>query len=228
MPQPATAIIGASGALGFGLALRLGYAGIPITVGSRDDERAQETVERLKALVPSGSFSGAANGDAVSQAEIVFICVPFRNQSEMYTNLKNHLRDGQIVVDATVPLAASVSGKATRMLGVWQGSAAEQAEEMVPVGVGVVSAFHTVSAVPLGNLSQQLDQDVLICGNNKDEKAKVTAVVERVAGLRCIDCGRLEQSRIAESISALLIGINARYKSHVGIQITDLPGKNWR
>ena len=79
----------------------------------------------------------------------MFLCVPFRSQSETLTNLKNHLREGQLLVDATVPLAAAVSGKATRTLGVWQGSAAQQAAEMVPDGVRVVAALHTVSAPAL-------------------------------------------------------------------------------
>ena len=85
-------------------------------------------------LVPDGSFSAHENGDAVRAAETVFLSVPFRNQSETLTNLKKSLIPGQLLIDATVPLAAAVSGKATRMLGVWQGSAAQQALEMAPRG----------------------------------------------------------------------------------------------
>ena len=142
-PPAPVCIIGASGALGFGLALRLGRAGVPIAIGSRSAERAAETVERARAAVPDGSFTGYENADAVSHAETVILSVPFRNQSEMLTNLKGTLRPGQLLIDATVPLAAAHSGKATRMLGVWQGSAAQQAKEMAPEGVRVVSALHT-------------------------------------------------------------------------------------
>ena len=106
----------------------------------------------------------------------MLLCVPFRAQSENLTNLKEALDAGQILVDATVPLAAAVSGKATRLLGVPQGSAAEQAQEMVPEGVTVVSALHTVSAPVLGDLDRELDEDVLIAGDSKDAKA---AVAER-------------------------------------------------
>jgi NADPH-dependent F420 reductase len=132
------------------------------------------------------------------------------------------LREGQLLIDATVPLAAAVSGKATRMLGVWQGSAAQQAQEMVPEGVRVVSALHTVSAAILSDLDHALDEDVLVCGNRKADKQVAIELIERIDGLRCVDCGPLENSRTTESLTALLIGINARYKTHAGIKITGL------
>ena len=150
------------------------------------------------------------------------LSVPFRNQSENLTNLKEVLREGQLLIDATVPLAAAVSGKATRMLGVWQGSAAQQAQEMVPDGVRVVSALHTVSAAMLSDLDHALDEDVLVCGNRKADKQVAIELIERIDGLRCVDCGPLENSRTTESLTALLIGINVRYKTHAGIKITGL------
>lgn len=221
------AIVGGSGALGFGLALRLGAAGVPIAIGSRDEARARETAARLAALVPDGVFTGAANGPSTEGADVVILSVPFRNQSETLTNLAKHLIDGQLVIDATVPLAAAVSGKATRTLGVWQGSAAQQAEEMLPDGVRVVSALHTVSAALLSDLDHELDEDVLVCGDRRADKRIAAALIERVAGLRCVDCGRLETARITEQLTALIIGINARYKTRAGIQITGLPGERW-
>jgi NADPH-dependent F420 reductase len=220
-------VIGASGALGYGLALRLGLAGVPIVVGSRDAARAQETADKLAGAVPGGSFEGLENGPAAERSDVVFLSVPFRSQSETLTNLKPHLREGQLVVDATVPLAAAVSGKATRMLGVWQGSAAEQAAEMVPDGVRVVSALHTVNAPALRDPDAPLDEDVLVCGNRRADKARAVALIERIPGLRCVDCGTLDNSRTTESLTALLIGINARYKTHAGIRITALPDREW-
>ena len=215
-------IIGASGALGFGLALRWGRAGVPIVIGSRDAGRADETARRAHAAVPDGSFSGAENADAAAAADVVVLTVPFRNQSETLTNLKGALRAGQVLVDATVPLAAAVSGRATRMLGVWQGSAAQQAQEMAPDGVRVVSALHTVSAATLSDLGHALDEDVLVCGDDREAKQQVAALIDRIAGLRAVDCGRLEMARIAESLTALLISINVRHKTHAGIKITGL------
>ena len=215
-------VIGASGALGYGLALRLGIAGTPIVIGSRDAGRAEETAAKLAEEVPDGTFSGFANGEAAERSGVVFLCVPFRNQSETLTNLKGALREGQIVVDATVPLAAAVSGKATRTLGVWQGSAAQQAQEMVPEGVRVVSALHTVSAPLLSDLDHALDEDVLVCGDRRTDKETVMALVDRIDGLRAIDAGRLEMARLTEQLTALLISINVRNKVQAGIKITGL------
>jgi 8-hydroxy-5-deazaflavin:NADPH oxidoreductase len=215
-------IIGGTGALGFGLALRWAAAGVPVIIGSRDAGRAEEAAQKLRGQVRDAQAEGLENGEAAKRGDIVVLAVPFRSQSENLTNLKEVLREGQLLIDATVPLAAAVSGKATRMLGVWQGSAAQQAQEMVPDGVRVVSALHTVSAAMLGDLGHALDEDVLVCGNRKADKQVAIELIERIEGLRCVDCGPLENSRTTESLTALLIGINARYKTHAGIKITGL------
>ena len=221
MSQP-VAIVGATGALGFGLALRLGRQGVPILIGSRDAGRAQEAVGRAKEHVPDGSFSGAVNAEAVVGCPLIILSVPFRNQSENLANLKHALAPGQLLVDATVPLAAAFGGKATRTLGVWQGSAAQQAAEMVPDGVRVVSAFHTVSAALLTDLDHQLDEDVLICGDQRDDKAQLAELVDLIPGLRPVDCGPLEMARIVEQLTPLIISINVRNKVRAGIRITGL------
>ena len=157
------AIVGGTGALGFGLALRLAAAGTPVVIGSRDAERAKEAARRVgERLGGEAPVRGTINQDAVRDVSAVFLCVPFRNQSENLTNLKDALAPGQLLVDATVPLAASIGGRATRVLGVPQGSAAQQAAEMAPEGVRVVSALHTVAAPTFGDLDHALDEDVLV------------------------------------------------------------------
>jgi NADPH-dependent F420 reductase len=226
LPEPVS-IIGASGALGFGLAVRLARAGSEVVIGSRDVVRAEEAVERARELVPEGTFSGAPNADAAAASELVLLCVPFRNQSETLNNLRDVLRPGQLVIDAPVPLAAAVGGKATRTLGVWQGSAAQQAQEMVPDGVNVVSALHTISARSLRALGERLDEDVLLAGDLRDDKARVAALLDGIEGLRCVDCGRLEMARLTEQLTALMIAINVRYKAHAGVKITGLPDELW-
>jgi NADPH-dependent F420 reductase len=215
-------IVGGTGALGFGLALRLGVAGVPVVIGSRDAQRAQEAAQRCRERLPNAEFGGAENSEAVTRADVVILSVPFRSQSETLTNLKSDWREGQLVIDATVPLAAAVSGKATRTLGVWQGSAAQQAQEMVPDGVRVVSAFHTVSAALLTDMEHSLDEDVLVCGDRKVDKARVAELVGEIDGLRAVDCGPLEMARIVEQLTPLLISINVRNKVRAGIKITGL------
>jgi NADPH-dependent F420 reductase len=216
-------VIGGTGALGFGLAARLAQQGTPVVIGSRDAGRADEAAVRVRELVADAPVEGAVNAVAARRSEVVFFCVPFRNQSENLTNLQEALREGQLFVDATVPLAAAVSGRATRMLGVWQGSAAQQAEEMAPDGVRVVSALHTVSAHALASIDEPLDEDVLICGDRRADKVQAAEIIQRIPGLRAVDAGRLEMSRIAEALTALMISINAKYKAHAGVRIANLP-----
>jgi 8-hydroxy-5-deazaflavin:NADPH oxidoreductase len=226
-PRDPVAVIGASGALGFGLAIRLARVGVPIAIGSRDPARAQETVERARVLVPEGSFSAHQNAGAAEAAGTVILSVPFRSQSETLTNLRETLAAGQLLIDATVPLAAAVSGKATRMLGVWQGSAAQQALEMAPAGVRVVAALHTVSAASLTDLQHPLEQDVLLCGDSDEDKREAARLFGSIDGLRCVDCGPLEMARITEALTALLISVNSHYKAHAGIRLTGLPDPRW-
>jgi NADPH-dependent F420 reductase len=226
LPEPVS-IIGASGALGFGLAVRLARAGCAVTIGSRDAARAEEAADRAREAVPDGLVTGLPNDDAAACNELVILSVPFRSQSETLHNLREVLHPGQLVVDTTVPLAAAVGGRATRTLGVWQGSAAQQAQEMVPEGVTVLSALHTVSAAVLRDLDHEIDEDVLLCGDKRADKHRVALLIDTISGLRCVDCGRLEMARITEGMTALMISINARYKTHAGVKITRLPDELW-
>lgn len=215
-------IIGGTGALGYGLAVRWAQAGEQIVIGSRKAERAAEAADRVRAVFADAEVEGLENAEAVTRGPIVFLTVPFRAQSETLTNLNEALQAGQILVDCTVPTAAAISGKASRTIGVWQGSAAQQAEEMVPEGVTVISALHTVSAPALAE-GDPLEEDILICGDRKADKARVAELVERIEGLRAVNAGALEMARIAETLSPLLIAINVRYKSRAGLRITGLP-----
>jgi 8-hydroxy-5-deazaflavin:NADPH oxidoreductase len=216
-------IVGGTGALGAGLAVRWARAGVPVVIGSRSAERAQEAAERLRASVPDAEVEGLVNEEAAARGPIVFLTVPFRAQSENLNNLRDALQPGQILVDCTSPLAAAVGGKATRTLTVWQGSAAQQAQEMVPEGVTVVSALHTISGGPLADLEVDLDEDVLICGDRKADKTRVAELIELIDGLRAVNAGALETARITEQLTALLISINVRYKTHAGVRITGIP-----
>ena len=220
-------IIGGTGALGFGLALRWARAGVPVVIGSRKQESADEAAGRALERCPGASVQGAVNAEAAARGPVVFLTVPFRAQSENLTNLGEHLSDGQILVDATVPLAAAVSGKATRLLGVPQGSAAQQAQEMVPDGVRVVSALHTVSAATLADFDHQLDEDIPVAGDKRDDKRRVAELIARIDGLRPVNAGLLEAARLIEGLTPLLIGVNARHRTHAGIRFTGLPEPRW-
>jgi NADPH-dependent F420 reductase len=219
--------VGGTGALGFGMALRLGREGVPVAIGSRSAERAEAAATRVRERVPGAQVEGLENAEAARRGPIVLLTVPFRAQSENLTNLKEALEPGQVLVDATVPLAAAVAGRATRILGVPQGSAAQQAQEMVPEGVTVVSALHTISAAALADLDHELDEDVLVAGDKGDAKRAVAELIARIPGLRPVNAGRLETARMIEGITPILISINSRYKTTAGVKMTGLPEQLW-
>ena len=223
MPAEPIPIIGGTGALGAGLAMRWAVAGVPVVLGSRSAERAEEAAAKIRAAVPGADVTGLENDEAAKQGQIVFLTVPFRAQSENLNNLREALAPGQLLVDCTVPLAAAISGKATRSIGVWQGSAAQQAQEMVPEGVTVVSALHTVGAPTLADLDAELGEDVLVCADKKADKARVARLIELIPGLRAVNAGPLEMARIVEQLTPMLISVNSRYKVHAGIRLTGLP-----
>jgi 8-hydroxy-5-deazaflavin:NADPH oxidoreductase len=222
------AILGGTGPAGSGLALRWARAGEAILIGSRDAQRAQETAAKIKQKAGSNaSVSGMENSVACAAADLLVLTVPFESQATLLKQLKPAIRPGSILIDATVALAAGVGGRASRTLGVWQGCAAQQAAELVPKGVSVVAAFHNLSAELL-NGDQDLDCDVLVCSDDPDAAQLARALTAKIPGVRAIDGGRLENARILEQITALLIGLNIRHKGHAGIRITGLPPEAYR
>ena len=224
MTEETIAIIGGTGDQGRGLALRWARAGYHIIVGSRDAARATTAADEIKAeLGGAVSITGAANAEAAAQSSIVVLTVPFAAQIATLKSITGGLQPGALLVDVTVPLEPAVGGKPTRVLGVWAGSAAEQAAELAPAGVDVVSAFHSVGADALSDLSHSVDCDILVCGDKKEAKARLRPLVAAISGCRFVDAGPLASSRIVESLTALLIGLNIRYKAHTGIRVTGLP-----
>ena len=226
-PNKRVAIIGGTGDQGKGLALRWAQAGFDVIVGSRAAERAadaaKEMIEELtKAGCTSAAISGAHNTEAAANSSIVVLTVPFSAQINTLKEIRDKLQPGTILIDVTVPLEPAVGGKPTRMLGVWAGSAAEQCKEQVPDTVTVVSAFHNVGAEALADLSHEVECDVIVCGDKKDAKESIRSLVEAISGCRYVDGGALANSRTVEAMTALLIGINIRYKGHTGIRITGI------
>lgn len=216
-------IVGGTGDLGFGLALRLAQAGAPVAIGSRDADRAVAAAERVRAAVAGADVAGGANPDVVAGTGIVVVSVPFASQAATLKSLRAALVPGQLLLDVTVPLATAVGGRPTRVLSVWQGSAAQQAQELVPAGVAVVSALHTVAAAHLADLGHAFDEDVLVCGDEREAKARVAELLRRIPGLRPVDAGKLETARIVEQLTALTIGLNVRHKATAGVRIVGLP-----
>ena len=222
------AIIGGTGPAGKGLALRWARAGETIIIGSRDEKRAQETATAVAYRVgPTANVTGMENSAACGAADVLVLTVPFDAQAALLKQLKPSITAGSILIDATVPLAASIGGRASRTLGVWQGCAAQQAAELVPPEVSVVAAFHNVSASLLDE-NNPLDCDVIVCSDDPDASQLTRELAAKIPGVRAIDGGKLENARIVEQITALLIGMNIRHKGHAGIRITGLPPSAYR
>ena len=218
------AILGGTGAEGSGLAYHLAQAGENVLIGLRDAARAQETAKRLRERIGGDSrIEGMDNPSAAATCDVAILTVPFSGVSALLKQLKSVWKPGTMVIDTTVPLAAAVGGATTRVLGVWQGSAAEQTKELLPPGVSLAAAFQNLGAESLAG-NEPVDCDVLVCGD--DEKAKQVAfeLVSKIRGARPLNGGKLENARIVESLTALLIGLNMRYKVHgAGIRFTGLP-----
>lgn len=231
--DPATAarpiaIIGGTGPAGMGLALRWVRAGETVIIGSREQERAQQAAESIQRRVgDQARISGRENSAACAAADILMLTVPFEGQASLLKRLKPAMTAGSILIDATVPLAAGVGGRASRTLGIWQGSAAQQAAELVPTEVSVVAAFHNLSADLLGG-DNPLDCDVVVCSDDPDAAQLTRELAAKIPGVRPIDGGKLENARIVEQITALLVGLNIRHKGHSGIRITGLPPTAYR
>jgi NADPH-dependent F420 reductase len=221
-PRP-IAVLGGTGPEGFGLALRWAQAGETVIIGSRDAKRAQDAAEKIKQRVgASAKISGSENVAACTEADLLVLTIPFEGHAALLKQIKPAIRSGSLVIDATVPLAASVGGRATRTLGVWQGSAAQETAELVPKGIPVVAAFQNVGAELL-NADGPVDCDVIVCSDDPAAIQVVRNLAAKIPGVRALDGGKLENARILEHITALLIGLNIRHKGHTGIRITGLP-----
>jgi NADPH-dependent F420 reductase len=220
----AIAILGGTGAQGLGLALRFARAGRPVLIGSRNAERADAAAERVRAAVPGAEVSGGENPDVCRRAQLIVLSIPFENTAATVKAVRESLVPGQIVVSMGVPLASATGGSASQTIGVWQGSCAEMVAALLPEGVHTVSAFQNVAAHRLRDLERPVECDVLVSGDPQPRQ-RIISLCEIVPGLRGIDGGPLANARIAESITALLIGLNIRYRvaEGIGIRFTGLP-----
>ncbi len=224
MKANAIAILGGTGDQGLGLALRFAQAGRPVVIGSRREERAQAAAREVREAVAGAHVEGLLNADAAGKARLVILSLPFEHTAATVKDLREVLAAGQILVSMGVPLATAIGDGAVRTLGVWQGSCAELIASLAPPGVHVVSAFQNVSAHRLRDLAHPVECDVLVSGAPEPRRA-VMALCELVPGLRAVNGGSLANARIVEALTALLIGLNARYKvpEGAGIRFTGLP-----
>jgi len=224
MTQRTIAIIGGTGDQGFGIALRLAKAGERIIIGSRQEEKAADAAKRANTILGQNLIVGMANAKAAAEAEIIIMSVPFLAHAEMIKSILESVTQEDIFIDVVVPLSTAIGGSPMTTLGVWEGSAAQQAARLLRNHTTqIASAFHNVTAEALQDLEHDIDCDVLVCGDSATTRKATMELVNELPGVRALDCGRLENSRIVETVTAMLIGLNVRYQvKRAGLRITGI------
>lgn len=220
----AIAILGGTGDQGLGLALRFAKAGRTVVIGSRKAERAVAAADDVRAKVSGADVVGLENAEATARAGVVILSVPFEHTAATVKGVREALCPGQVLVSMGVPLATAIGDGPVRTLGVWQGSCAELVAGLAPEGVATVSAFQNVAAHRLQHLEEPVECDVIVSGA-KAARERVMALCGLVPGLRAVDGGPLANARYVEGWTALLIGLNVRYKvpEGMGFRLTGLP-----
>ena len=211
--------LGGTGEEGKGLAFRLALAGESVMIGSRDEARAVEAAAEVNDLLGKQVAIGANNMQTAEESDIVFVTVPYSAQAMLLGDVGQYLRS-KIVIDVIAPMSF-VRGVGAQAINIESGSAAEEAQELVPESF-VVSAFQNVSAAELVLPNIPMVGDVLVCGDDKDSKQRVMELVCLIDKLKPVDGGMLFNSKYVEQITPLLVNINRLYKTHSGIHITGL------
>jgi NADPH-dependent F420 reductase len=212
------AVLGGTGPQGRGLARRFAAAGLPVVIGSRSTERASETARTL-AEATSGEVTGTDNASAADAGDIVVVAVPWDGHGDLLRDLAPTLA-GKVVVDCVNPLGFDKRG--AYALPVDEGSAAQQAEALLPDST-VVAAFHHLSAVKLEDAEvTSVDTDVLVLGDVREATDRVQDLAGTIPGVRGVYAGRLRNAHQVEALTANLISVNRRHKAHAGVRVTDI------
>ena len=218
MSDRVLSFIGGTGPEGLGLAIRFAHAGYPIIIGSRKQERADEAARTVLEAVPGGNVRGMENEAAVGVGGVIFITIPYNGQRPTLESLHEVIGD-KIVINTVVPLAFE-KGKPVRYMDLEDNSAAEESQKLAP-NARVAGAFQNLSAPALMDLSETVSADVIVCSDDAEAKAMAMELSEKIEGVRGVDGGALENSRYVESITALLLNINRRYKgAHSMVKIS--------
>ncbi len=213
------AILGGTGPEGKGLALRLAMAGEPVTIGSRDAARGAAAAEELAALTPGAQIQGADNAGAAASGHVVFLAFPYEGQRATLEQLGGALA-GKVVVNVIAPMMFE-RGKGARAVEVEAGSAAQEAQELLPDSQ-VVAAFQNVSAEELQETGRHMEGDVVVCSDHADAKRLVMGLADKINHLRGVDGGGLANAKYVEQITPMLVNINRIYKAHSTIKIVGI------
>jgi len=212
------AVIGGTGSEGSGFAMRWARAGLDVVIGSRSSEKGQRVAAELREKLGDVKLRGTSNLEAAQMADVVVLSVPYESQEAIIESIKPGLA-GKVMVTVVAPLLGEKKGRYTPAPG---GSAAMEAQAQVGPETRVVAAFQNVSAHHLVDPDHQIDCDVLVCGNKRADR-EIAVALARAAGMRGVHAGALQNAAVAEGLTAVLISINAIYKTrNAGIRITGI------
>jgi 8-hydroxy-5-deazaflavin:NADPH oxidoreductase len=216
------AIIGGTGGQGLGIAIRFVQAGEDVIIGSRTIEKAQAAVDKVKGLLGKvDNIKAAENADAAAEAELLVLTVPLAAQKSTLRSIKEGA-SGKILLDATGPLESAIGGSPIEYVALWDGAAAERSAKILK-DTNVICAFNNISSAALMNFEEPIDCDCLISGDDANSKDVAAELIEKIPGVKVIDCGPLARAKIIEKITPLLIGLNIKNKTQFGgIRITGL------
>jgi NADPH-dependent F420 reductase len=220
MSGKALAFIGGTGPEGLGLAVRFAVAGHEIVIGSRSPERAQQAVEKIRARVPEARATGMVNEEAVPRGDIVFVTIPFVGHRDTLKALAAAI-GAKIVVDVVSPI--SFEGGKIAAIAVPEGSAAEQAQALLPQAQ-VVAGFHHLDASGLMRMERPVEGDVIVCGDHQGAKRTVMELAEEIEGVRALDGGPLANSRYLEEFTVVLLSLNKIHKARSSLKIAGISG----
>ncbi len=212
------AVIGGTGAEGSGFAMRWASAGLDIVIGSRRAEKGERVAAELREKLGDVKLRGTDNLQAAQMADVVVLSVPYESQETIIESIKPGLA-GKVLVTVVAPLLGEKKGRYAPAPG---GSAAMEAQAQVGPETRVVAAFQNVSAHHLVDPHHKIDCDVLVCGNRRADR-EIAVALARAAGMRGVHAGALQNAAVAEGLTAVLISINAIYKTrNAGIRITGI------
>jgi NADPH-dependent F420 reductase len=212
-------ILGGTGPAGRGVAVRLADAGIRVTVGSRDAERAAQIVGEMQQRIPAlaAMLDGADNAGA-AEADLVIVATPWDSAVTTVKALRELLA-GKVVVS----MANALIKEGREMLALIppRGSAAAAIQAALPDAL-VAAALHHLPASEMENLDSGLEADVLVCSDHPAATAATVALVEQMRGLRPLDAGSLNQAAAIEAFTAVLITLNIRHKAHTTLRLAGI------
>jgi len=201
------AILGGTGNLGIGLSLRLAILGYEVIVGSRSEEKAKAKAEEYRNILSekgyTGSLSGMTNSEASKLCDIAIVTVPWEQAFTLVENLKEELAE-KIVVSPIVPMRKD--GKMFRYVELPEGSAGKKVAEILKESK-VVSAYHNIPADRFADLEADFEWDVVVCSDHGDAKETIMEITNEIEGLKALDGGGLENSKLVESLTVLILNL---------------------